>query len=278
MAHDRHRPFRALAALALLVALAPLALAAALPEPTQLAAALFGWTLAAYLWAAGGPLLAATTFAPGEAMRPAWLLLSASYALLLPARLLAGPGWDGLADGALRHQAPALGLSVLSAVVGVAAFLRLTRAWNAAGLDLTSRRARALMRLAALAIAAALAGPDVAERLPAAAAGEWAAAADVVTDLLDGALLVVAAPVLRAALALGGGLVAWPWGLLTLSLLAWLGYDASVIWGDALGLAPRAGRVLEEVMRTLGTTAVFAAGVAQRWVMAPPPDDRPPAA
>ncbi|HET9554977.1 MAG TPA: hypothetical protein VFP50_18570, partial [Anaeromyxobacteraceae bacterium] len=112
--------------------------------------------------------------------------------------------------------------------------------------------------------------------------GDVTAITDVITDLFDGALLVVAVPVLRAALALGGGIVAWPWGLLTLSLLAWLGYDAAATWGAAVGLSPRADRVVVEVFRALGAITAYSAGVAQRWVMQPAPGtaelEEPPAA
>ena len=272
-----HRPFQTLALAVALTGLVPAALAVALPEPLQLAGAFYGWTLAVYLWAASGTALAAATFAPGEALRPGWLLLTASYLVLLPARLASGAGMGGLGLAEDRFPALVSALGILSAALGLVGFLALVRAWNASGLDLTSRASRVVLRLAALAAAAALAGPDLVERFPAAAAGDPLAITDVVTDLLDGALFVAAAPVLRAALALGGGLVAWPWGLLTLSLLAWLGYDAAVSWGDALGLSPRAGRVLQESMRTLGASAAYAAGVSQRWLMRiPPGDDQAP--
>ncbi len=271
---SHHRPFQVLALATLAAALVPAALSVSMPDPRHLAGAFSAWALAVYLWAATGTLLAATTFAPGDAMRPGWLLLSASYLVLLPARLVTGAAMGGLGEAAAA-RAPALvaSLSVLSGALGLVGFLALVRAWNAAGLDLTTRASRVALRLAALAAALALAGPDLVERFPAAAAGDPLAVTDVVTDLLDGALFVVAAPVLRAALAMGGGLVAWPWGLLTLSLLAWLGYDAAVLWGDALSLAPRTGRVVEESMRTLGACAAFSAGMAQRWVMRSAPGD-----
>jgi hypothetical protein len=279
MAHHRHRPFQALAAAALLVALAPLAFGALLRDPAQLAGAYFGFSLAAYLWAAAGTLVAAHTFARGEAMRPGWLLLSLGYAALVPGRLLAGPGWAGLGEASERLPMLLAAGNVASSALVLGGFLLLARAWRSSGLDLTSPASRMLMQAGALALSVALAGPDLVERSPAALGGDPLAVTDVLTDLLDGALFVVAVPVLRAALALGGGLVAWPWALLTLSLLAWLGFDASLTWGDALGLSPRNGRVLEEVMRTLGTTAVLAASLAQRWVMSPLPDgDAPPPA
>lgn len=276
--HRAHRPFQLLTAATLAAGLVPVGLAASLSEPLVLAGAFAAWSLALYLWAATGSVLAATTFAPGEPMRPGWLLLSASYFLLLPVRFLAGASLEGLADGASRAPGAVAILNLASAACGLVGFLVLARAWRASGLDLTTRASRVAARLVALAISLALAGPDLWERFPAAAAGDPLAIADVLTDALDGAIFVVAVPVARAALALGGGLVAWPWGLLTLSLLAWLGYDAAAAWGLNAGLSPRHGRVLVEVMRTLGACGVFAAGIAQRWLMQGPPGGANPQA
>lgn len=275
-----HRPFQLLAATTLAVGGLPLVFHLSLPAPAMLAGAYFAWTVAVYLAAAGGPLLAGTTFAPGEPMRPGWLLLAASYAVLLPGRLLTGITARGLVEAPVRSAAALSATSIASGALAVAAFMLLARAWRASGLDLTSRPTRVVLRMVALGVALALAGPDLVDRFPAAARGDAMAIADVITDLLDGALFVVAVPVFRAALALGGGLVVWPWGLLTLSLLAWLGYDASVIWGEAVGLTPRTARVLQEVMRGVGAVSAATAGLAQRWVMQAPPgsaaDPEPP--
>jgi hypothetical protein len=275
MSLDRsHAPFQALAVATVLVGLLAVPISFSVHDPVALAGAYFAWTLAVYLWAAGGTLVAATGFERGEPMRPGWLLVSASYAVLLPARLLAGPTATGLHEGA-PHFGTLLPLfSLASGVLGVAGFVRLASAWRDSGLDLTGRTSRIALQAVALVVSCALAGPDLLERLPAAAGGDPMAIVDVVTDVLDGALFVVAVPVLRAALALGGGLVAWPWVLLTLSLTAWLGFDAALTWGELAGLSPRAMRVTEEAMRGLGASAAFAAGVAQRWIMRPAPSLR----
>jgi hypothetical protein len=252
----------------LVVGLLPAPFATSIADPVQLAGAFFGWAIAMYLFAAGGTLVAALTFEEGEPMRPGWLLLSASYLVLAPALIRMGPKADGLYQVAQRAPWVASFTSIVSGALAVAGFLVLSRAWRASGLDTTSRAARVGARLVALAVAAAMAGPDLVERLPAALAGDVLAAGDVITDLLDGALFMVAIPVLRAALVLlGGGLVAWPWLMLTASLVAWLGYDATAVYGGAAGLDDRTVRVVEEVLRTLGAAFAFAAGIAQRWVM-----------
>jgi hypothetical protein len=263
----RHLRFQALAACTLAIGLLPAVYARSMDQPVQLAGAFFGWGLAMYLFAAGGTLVAALTFDRGEAMRPGWSLLSASYLVLVPAVVRIGPKGGGLYSAAAHAPSLDAFASIVSGALAVVAFLLLSRAWRAAGLDTTSRTGRAVARLLALAVAVAMAGPDLVERLPAAMGGDVMAAGDVVTDLLDGSLFVVAVPVLRAALVLGGGLVAWPWVMLTASLAAWLGYDAIAVYGAAGGLDGHTVRVVEEVCRTLGAAFAFSAGIAQRWVM-----------
>ncbi|MGC3997410.1 MAG: hypothetical protein QM767_07870 [Anaeromyxobacter sp.] len=89
----------------------------------------------------------------------------------------------------------------------------------------------------------------------------------MITDLMDAAIFVVAVPVLRAARSLGGGVVQWPWLLLTLSVAGWLGYDALAAYGSALGVSNWTVRVGDEAFRTLACLGAFGAGTAQRWVM-----------
>jgi len=268
MSQDRrHLRFQALALTTLAIGLLPVPFSASIAAPVQLAGAYFGWALAMYLFAAGGTLVAALSFERGEPMRPGWLVLSASYLVLVPSMLRNGPKADGLYP--LVATAPWLAslASIASGVLAVTAFVVLARAWRASGLDGTTRAGRLAARLAALAVAAALAGPELVEKLPATLGGDVAAAGDVFTSMLDVALFVVAIPVLHAALGLGGGLVAWPWIMLTASLVAWLGYDATAVYGAIGGLDARTVRLVEEVMRTLGAAFAFSAGIAQRWVM-----------
>jgi hypothetical protein len=262
-----HLRFQALAACTLVIGLIPVASALTISSGTALAGTFHGWTIALYLFATAGTLVAAYSFGRGEPMRPAWLLVSASYLVLLPQRIANGPKAAGLYE-ALAPPAWASSLSsAVSGVLAVAGFLLLARAWRSSGLDQSSRAGRVVMRLVATAVAATLAGPDIVAQFPAALRGDVLAVGDVFTDLLDVGLFVVAVPVLRAALGLGGGLVAWPWALITCSLMAWLGYDATSLFGAAAGLDARTVRIVEEVCRTLGAALAGSAGVAQRWVM-----------
>jgi hypothetical protein len=262
-----HLRFQVLGAATFVIGLLPATFAASVDDPVQLAGTYLGWATAMYLFAAGGTLVSAFTFGGDEPMRPGWLLLSASYLVLVPAVVLLGPKPDGLYQGVNPAPWVASLSSIASGGLAVTAFVLLSRAWRASGLDVTTRPVRIVARLLAVAVAMALAGPDLVERFPAAASGDVMAAGDVVTDVLDGALFVVAIPVLRAALALGGGAAAWPWFFLTASLAAWLGYDATAVYGEAAGLGPRTIRVAEEVFRSLGASFAFSAGIAQRWVI-----------
>ena len=267
MTSGRHLRFQVLGALTLAIGVLPWSFSASLGDPVQLAGAYFSWAAALYLYAAGGAAVAALTLSPGDAMRPGWAFLATSYIVLVPAGLWYGPRGLGLYESTNRSAAVLVTAGLASSALAIAAFLLLSRAWRTSGLDVTSRASRVVIRILALAVALALAGPDLVERFPAALRGDVLAVGDVVTDVLDGALFVVAVPILRAALLLGGGLAAWPWIFLTSSLFAWLGYDAVAAYGDVAGLLPRTIRVAEETFRTLGAAFTFAAGVAQRWML-----------
>jgi hypothetical protein len=259
-----HAPYQALAGAVLLAGLLPLAFALVVHDDAQLIGAWFGFSVAGYLWASGGALVAALTFSAGDAQRPGWLWLSLAYLVLVPARLHLGPSGEGIMAAGEVSAWNVLVTTLLNGGYSVAGFLILTRAWRDTGLDTGSRAGRLAVQAGALLVALALAGPDLVNRLPPALHGDLEAVGDVVSDLFDMAILTVSAPVLRAALVLGGGLVAWPWVFLTAGVVSWLFYDASAVFLDSIG---RPARVAEEVFRALATASVFAAGVAQRWVM-----------
>ena len=267
MRQARHVPFVALAVFGVALASVPAWFSVSVRDSMQLAGVFAGWSLAIYIAAAAGGVLAAASFGSGEPMRAGWLSLSASYVVLLPVAVALGPKAEGLYAGEVRWPWLLAAGGNASGVLAVVAFLLLARAWRSSGLDASSKRGRVAAVLVALGIAAVLAGGDVRERLPDALRGDVLALTDVLTDLLDAAVFVVAVPVLRAALALGGGLVAWPWLFLTLSLVAWLGYDATTVFAAAPSFDPRSVRIAQEVLRTLAASFVCVAGVAQKWVI-----------
>jgi hypothetical protein len=76
------------------------------------------------------------------------------------------------------------------------------------------------------------------------------------------------APLLLTTVAMRGGLLAWPWGFMTASGLAWLAYDGvQTLSPILLDISAEAARPLAEVSRCVACTCAFAAGVAQRWTI-----------
>src|SRR5207244_3662885 len=87
--------------------------------------------------------------------------------------------------------------------------------------------------------------------------------ASTVGDIVSFSLI---APMLLTALALRGGALAWPWALLTASLVSWLGVDAVVFFGPAIHLSDAQAKLTLEVFRGLACTFAMSAGFAQRLV------------
>lgn len=94
--------------------------------------------------------------------------------------------------------------------------------------------------------------------------GLFSAVGDTIT-------LALTAPILMTALALRGGLVAWPWIFFTASMLAWLGYDVQGGLGfiyDKLHLEmPEWLSNGIGMFKIAACTLSFAAGLAQRRVI-----------
>ncbi len=99
--------------------------------------------------------------------------------------------------------------------------------------------------------------------------GDPSALAAIASDLGDILTLALVAPVMHTALAMRGGLLLWPWGLLTLSNVAWIAYDASSGAADHWHLGTGLPLVASESLRILATGWVLAAGIAQRWAVNP---------
>jgi hypothetical protein len=224
-------------------------------------------TEAAKLLALAGAWAAAAAFRPGEYPRRAWFLIGLCMALLLARDLTLLPlGFEALGE---RNLAWLRGLLVaagnLSQVVGV---WLLARAWRVADLSLPgSSRAQTGVVLAAALLAGVFAGPSVVTNAARAAAGDLTALTAVASALGDTVSLCLIAPLLLTALALRGGLIGWPWSLLTVSYVCWLLYDGALVYGPAAGLEPASVRVLGELFRALGCAFGFSAGMAQRGVV-----------
>ncbi len=215
-----------------------------------------------------GCIAAALAFEPGAYLRRAWVLAAACLALLLSrdALLLVDAG-DGPGFSSAR-----VGLSFfanLSAVIGT---LMIARAWRVAGMDLPgSPGARGASIAIALGIALALAGPSAYVNLGSSLRGDPRGMVGLASDVGDILSTTLLAPVLLTAIAVRGGLLRWPWGLLTASLFSWLLYDTFVtVLGEVPGHGP-SFRLVGEGFRVLACTLQCSAGLAQRFVVRGPP-------
>lgn len=214
-----------------------------------------------------GGLAAALAFERGEYLRRAWFLVGGSTGFFLVRDLTLAPlGFEAMGETPLLVvRAVLVALGNVSMVIGV---FMLARTWKVAGLALPGRpRGQVGVVLLTIAFALALAGPGAWTFGSRLLSGDLTAAAGVFSALGDMATLVLIGPLLLTALALRGGLFAWPWALLTTSCVAWLFYDSFYTVGPLLGLSDEAARIGYETCRGLGGTFACAAGLAQRFIV-----------
>jgi hypothetical protein len=203
-----------------------------------------------------GCLVAAWTFEPGDYLRRAWLLLAACTVLLFARDVVALAGGPALAQGVLATAGNA------SSVVGT---WILARAWTVAGLDVgDAPTGKWPMRTAAVAVALAVTGWPLVGDLGALARGDAFAVVPLVSDVADTVVLALLAPILRTTLALQGGVLRWPWALMTVGNLLWLVFDALYGVLALLEVDPSRARVATEALRVAATLYLASAGIAQR--------------
>jgi hypothetical protein len=215
--------------------------------------------------ALGGCLAAAMAFESGDYLRRAWAYSALCYLVLLLR--------DGLLLGAHMPASSAVlgGLAIVANVASVAGTWMLAHAWRLAGIDEDAAgRARGrLLFVGGAVVALAITGLPFLRDLGGLSRGELGSIVDVASDLGDTICLALVAPVLQTALAMRGGVLRWPWGLLTASGVAWIAYDAA----SAVAQHPR-WLLVSESVRMLACGLVLAAGLAQRMAVAP--DDGAP--
>lgn len=212
--------------------------------------------------AIAGCWAAATAFERGDHLRRAWTLLVWATVLVLIRDLLRFPVELVANEGSGRWLIATLG--VLSNVALLAGTWLLARAWKVAAIPLPGGRRRAIVvTLAVAAVAVAAAGPFAWRHLQTILSGEWGNLVMLVSAVVDILALCLIAPLLMTTLALRGGIVSWPWGLVTASLACWLLYDvAAGLQGSVFPGFP-----LTDVFRGLAENYLFAAGLAQRFVV-----------
>jgi hypothetical protein len=212
-----------------------------------------------------GCAAAALAFERGDYLRRAWLAIGTCYLLLL---VNDGLGASDATAGMGLVRGIVVTVANASSVVGT---WMLAHAWSVAGLDEEDddRRRRHAMLAGAIVLALAITGWPLVNDVRNLASGHLEATVSIASDLGDAIVLALVAPVMHTALAMRGGLLRWPWGLLTVSGLAWLAYDASSGVIDALKIGPGVALVASEALRVLANGYVFGAGVAQRMAVAP---------
>jgi hypothetical protein len=224
--------------------------------------------------AALGCFVAAYTFERGDYMRRAWSYNGWCYLLLLVRDVTMA----FFPTGSL-----VFGLVHIEGVQGTIAFIAngssvwgtflLARAWSIAGLEFPGSR---LARLAVLVVAAAFAlgvsGTDLVVDARDLLAGNLGSLHGVASDFGDIFGLCLLAPMILTAVAMSGGVLKWPWGLLTASIIFWLFYDAAATLSHLFPGHDVGERLAKETFRVLACACECAAGLAQRRVVTEPID------
>jgi hypothetical protein len=257
--------FRSLAAFPLLYAAIFLAAAWSLQGDEALAPFTFWQRILARVLAAAGCFAAISCFERGDHLRNAWLWLGAGTIVILIRdllRLFPGFAPQG-ADPKAQLVVTALG--ILSNLALLGGIWMLARSWKMAAITLPGGRSGfGVVAVATAILALTVTGPGAFNHLQQVSQGDWSSLVLVVSALVDIVTLCLITPLLLTAVSLRGSLFAWPWGLVTASQLAWLLYDIAASLRP--GLLP-AGLPLSEVFRGLAENYLFAAGMAQYFVI-----------
>ncbi|MGD0527415.1 MAG: hypothetical protein ABSE49_19900 [Polyangiaceae bacterium] len=248
----RYRTLTAAPLVLVALALAGWGLAPVDARPSVLAAAVESAKVLSIL----GCVVAAWTFEPGDYLRRAWLLLALCTLLLLGRDAVALAGGSALAQGVLATAGN--GCSVAGTWI-------LARAWAVSGLDPDDAPIpKWPLRAAAAAVALAVTGWPLVGDVVALARGDAFAVVPLASDVADTVVLALLAPLLRTTLALQGGVLRWPWALMTAGNLLWLVFDALYGVLGLLHVDPSRTRVATEMLRVVATMCLFSAGLAQR--------------
>jgi hypothetical protein len=215
-----------------------------------------------------GCIIAALSFDRGEHLRRAWLLNGSCYGFILLRDLLFSV-WLVRDSGEPTRYLEAVIILVANAGAVVGMWM-LSRTWKVAGIDLPwSPARREVVRWVGIVVGLAIAGPALVFSILAAMKGEVRAIVSAVSSAGDIFSLALIAPVLLTTLALRGGLLSWPWGLMTASQFGWLFYDATATMRLFVHLEPTTVTMWSEIFRAYACTYCFAAGIAQRAVSNP---------
>lgn len=215
-----------------------------------------------------GSVIAALSFDRGEHLRRAWLLNGSCYAFILLRDLLFSV-WLVRDSGEPSQYLEAVIILVANAgaVTGV---WMLSRTWKVAGIALPwSPLRREVVRWVGIVVGLLIAGPSLWFSIEGAMKGQIRAIVFAVSSAGDIFSMALIVPVLLTTLALRGGLLSWPWGLMTASQFGWLIYDAMGTMRLFVHMEPAAVTMWSEIFRAYACMYCFVAGIAQRAVSAP---------
>jgi hypothetical protein len=216
--------------------------------------------------AAAGCFYAAFAFDRGEYMRRAWMFNAWCYLFLLSRDTLLLTMAPGTALNAIGGTLATV--ANLSSVLGT---LLLARAWSTAGLEFPGTRlARVSAVLVTALFAIGVSGTDLLIDSRAVLGGDLGSLHGVASDIGDVVSLCLLAPMIFTVIAMAGGVLKWPWGLMTASLVFWLLYDAATTVDHFVPGHEATTHLAREVFRALACASEFAAGLAQRRVVTGP--------
>jgi hypothetical protein len=228
-------------------------------------------------FALAGALTAASAFDRGDYLRRAWRVYGFCYVFLLLRDLLFGVWLDRYSGGLSQYLEPVL--VILANSCGVIGVWMLSRTSQVAGIALPGSKQRQLVaRVLGVLVGLAIAGPTIYLEIGHALEGKVLPIVLVVSGIADVISLALIVPVMLTALALRGGLLLWPWGLLTASALSWLLYDFTGLLRHLVHIEPTAATMWREIFRAMACTFVLSTGIAQRMISAPDSDVKPTAA
>jgi len=213
-----------------------------------------------------GCFAAALAFEEGDYLRRAWFYSGLCYLVLILGDVV---GMRLLATHLSVHQVDlAVGsCAVLGNATSVLGTWMLARAWTVAGLeddDVASRTRGRLLFAAAIVVSLAITGWPLVHDAGELLAGDLGASVNIASDLGDTICLALVALVMHTALAMRGGMLRWPWGLLTSSGIAWIAYDAASGGVELLHVEQARWLIMTEAIRGLACAFMFSAGIAQR--------------
>jgi hypothetical protein len=212
-----------------------------------------------------GAFVAVLAFERGDYLGRAWGYGAASMLLLL---VNDGFRASSFAASLTAHDlAVAAGLiSLLANASSVVSTFMLARAWNVAGLGGDDAGRRRRMFVGAVLVSLLVTGWPLTQDAVAVWHGHLETLVSISSDVGDTLCLALLAPVMLTALAMRGGVLLWPWGLLTACGVAWIGYDLVVGAVEVLHLEQARWLIAIEALRALANVAYFSSGVAQRFV------------